>query len=49
MDDALMDSLLELEVSGTVSTMQHDEWTLDVFIDEKWFGLWDTTKNTFVE
>lgn len=47
--DALMEALELLGISGQVTTTQHDQWTLDVYVNGIWFGLWDTTKNTFVE
>lgn len=47
--EALINALKILGITGQITTKQHDEWTLDIYIDDKWFGLWDTTKNTFVE
>lgn len=41
--------LKKLGAHGTVITKQRDRWTVDVYVNGVWFGLWDKTKNTFVE
>lgn len=45
----LMIALKNLGVTGKVTTKQHDRWTIEVTVNGKYFGLWDTKKNTFVE
>jgi hypothetical protein len=47
--EELKKALKELGITGIVTTELHDKWTLDVYVNNEWFGLWDTTKNTFVE
>jgi hypothetical protein len=49
MNDGLKQALETLEIKGTIVTKQRDRWTVDVYVDSEWFGLWDTEKNTFVE
>jgi hypothetical protein len=41
--------LEELGITGTVTTKQRDSWVVDVYVNDEWFGLWDSTKKTFVE
>lgn len=47
--DEIIKAIELLGFKGEVTTKRRDDWTLDVFIDGIWFGLWDNTKNTFVE
>lgn len=47
--DEIIKAIELLGFKGDVTTKRRDDWTLDVFIDGIWFGLWDNTKNTFVE
>ena len=47
--EELKKALKELGINGKVTTKKRDRWTVDVIVNGKWFGLWDTTKNAFVE
>lgn len=49
MKEKIKKALDALGISGTITTKEHDRWTVDVYVNGEWFGLWDTTKNTFVE
>ena len=45
----LRQALKKLGEQGTVTTKKHDRFTIDVYVNGVWFGLWDKAKNTFVE
>lgn len=42
-------ALKALSITGKITVKKYDSYTLVVYVDGKKFGLWDTTKNTFVE
>lgn len=49
MIEKLIESLETLGIKGEVTTKKRDRWTLDVYVNGEWVGLWDIEKNTFVE
>jgi hypothetical protein len=42
-------ALRKLGIAGKVTTVKYDSFTVTVYVDGKKIGLWDTTKNTFVD
>jgi hypothetical protein len=47
--EELMNALKKLGITENIEINPRDIWTVDVFVNGEWFGLWDITKNTFVE
>jgi len=46
---AMRKALRTLGVSGRVSVHEYDSFTVEVYVDDEYFGLWDCDKQTFVE
>lgn len=49
MIEKLNEALDKLGIKGEITTKKRDRWTLDVYVNGEWFGLWDIEKNNFVE
>lgn len=47
--DEIKEALTQLGITGRISTEKYDSFTVTVYVDGKWLGLWDTVKKTFVE
>lgn len=47
--EEIKEALKQLGVTGRIRIVKHDSFTVDVYVDGVWFGLWDLVKKTFVE
>ena len=45
----IMKALRQLEVGGAVTTKQITTGRIAVYINNEYFGIWDTNRKTFVD
>lgn len=45
----LHNALIKLGVKGTITTNQITTDRIAVYVDSEYFGIWDTTRKTFVD
>lgn len=47
--DDLLAGLRALGVSGHMTCHSISDWRVSVYIDDEYFGIWDTVRKTFVD